>query len=451
MPPLCQADPHASLIQSQPWPSCAASRRAMTGVAVMPWSSTDTMIVKATVDHSHGSSGTCSWLDGVGQVVERPDAADAEERDGRHLAAVEPAVERARRGRSSPRRLAGERAYDEDEREGDDDAAPVEVLEQALASSPCRGRAARAASSAARAARRRRASRAGRSGRGARRAGSSRTRRPRGSRSRRRAPRRRTPPAARPAPASARRGRPGGACRCGTRKAWRPSSQPTARPTSDAERDLADDVPAEPGARVREAEAAGEEEQRQVHEGEGEPVVEPGLGGEREADVVVLVAAPRRPRPRRRRRPRSAARRPARRRRARGRSGRARHPAAARPPAPARPPTSRAAPCRAMVSGMVTSSSRHTGDHVRHERHDRGSRGAVDGQADAHQRDQHGELGDVRDQVAVVLRVEADASARGSRPMRHAERDEHHRRGDGRSAGGWGRTIASSSERPSRK
>ena len=39
-----------------------ASSRAIAGVAVTPCSSTDTMTVKATVDHSHGSSGTCSWL-----------------------------------------------------------------------------------------------------------------------------------------------------------------------------------------------------------------------------------------------------------------------------------------------------------------------------------------------------------------------------------------------------
>ena len=39
-----------------------ASRRDIAGVAVTPCRITDTMIVKATVDHSHGSSGTCSCV-----------------------------------------------------------------------------------------------------------------------------------------------------------------------------------------------------------------------------------------------------------------------------------------------------------------------------------------------------------------------------------------------------
>ena len=127
----------------------------------------------------------------------------------------------------------------------------------------------------------------------ARRAGASRTRRPRGSRSRRPAPRHRTPPAARPAPASAPRGRPGAGCRLRAWKAWRPSSQPTARrrpatpttilPTTYQPSQLAG---------VGEAEPAGHQQQGEVHEREGEPVVEPGLGGEREPDVVVLVAVP---------------------------------------------------------------------------------------------------------------------------------------------------------------
>ena len=39
-----------------------ASSRAIAGVAVTPCSSTETMTVKATVDHSHGSSGRTWWL-----------------------------------------------------------------------------------------------------------------------------------------------------------------------------------------------------------------------------------------------------------------------------------------------------------------------------------------------------------------------------------------------------
>ena len=130
-------------------------------------------------------------------------------------------------------------------------------------------------------------------------------------------------------------------------KAWRPSSQPMPRrrPATPM-RDLADEVPADPRPGVGQPEAAGQQQQGQVHEREGEPVVEPGLRGEGEPDVVVLVRRPRRPRPRpvdvlgerlahlhvggqhrvgRRERWRRAA---------------------ARPPVPGRRPTSRAAWCR---------------------------------------------------------------------------------------------------------
>ena len=52
-----------------------------------------------------------------------------------------------------------------------------------------------------------------------------------------------------------------------------------------------------PGDPVREAAGAGEQH-RQVHEGEGQPVVEPGLAGQGEADLVVLVDLSSRRRPR---------------------------------------------------------------------------------------------------------------------------------------------------------
>lgn len=58
----------------------------------------------------------------------------------------------------------------------------------------------------------------------------------------------------------------------------------------DADRDLADQVPADPAGRVGDREAAGRgDQQREVDEGEREPVVEAGLGGQREADLVVLL------------------------------------------------------------------------------------------------------------------------------------------------------------------
>ena len=58
----------------------------------------------------------------------------------------------------------------------------------------------------------------------------------------------------------------------------------------DADRDLADDVPGEPRADPAEHRAAGGHQHRGVDEGEGEAVVQPGLGREREPHLAGLAA-----------------------------------------------------------------------------------------------------------------------------------------------------------------
>ena len=204
MSPLSQPAPHAGLIPLRPGPSA-------TRVEARHGRRRGDAVEQHRDDHREGDGrpqprlvGHVLVARGVGQVVQRADAADAEEGDGHHLAAVEPAVEAlvARQHRQGD--VAGERPHHEHEREGHERRRASRGARAGRGSSPCPGRAGPAGSSGARAARPRRASRAGRSARARRRAGSSRRRRPRGSRSRRPAPRRRTPPAARPAPAAAR-------------------------------------------------------------------------------------------------------------------------------------------------------------------------------------------------------------------------------------------------------
>ena len=176
-----------------------------------------------------------------------------------------------------------------------------------------------------------------------------------------------------------------------------PTEQPAHREADgDAERDLADDVPADPRADVQDREAAGQQQQGQVHEGERQPVVEARLGGEGEADVVVLGRDSRRPR---RSSMSSVSGSPTWTSEASTGSVGASTAPSSRATAGASPAThqpSTATP--RMVSGIVTPSSRHTGRPGAPRPPRPQVEGALDGQADAHQRHEHGELGDVGDQ-----------------------------------------------------
>ena len=89
----------------------------------------------------------------------------------------------------------------------------------------------------------------------------------------------------------------------------------------------------------------------------------------------------------------------------------------------------------ATLSGSVMTSSRQVCDHRRHVEAQQVQR-PVDGQPDAHQRAQHGELGDVLDQqdAAASVTSTARSSASGVRPDEHADEDQHEGGGDGEAA-----------------
>ena len=454
MPPLCQPGPHAGLIPPRPVAFRRASRRAIDGRRG-----------DAVEQHRHDDRegdrrpqprlvGHVLVAHGVGQVVQRADAADAEERDGRHLAAVEPAVEAsssraqhaparrsrragARRARArGPRRRRASRgaragprviAMPEDQQH-QQGHQPLEPLDDAVHRALV-GVAALGGAQPHRAHEDRQEAVAADQLRGAVR------RQQRGQRQQRLA-----------------RGRPAAACRCGRGRPGGPAAsrrpgRPRRRARSCRRRTSRATSPASASA-----EAAGQQQQGEVHEREGEPVVEPGLGGEREPDVVVLVAAPRR-----RSSPSAVD--------VLGerlahlhvggqhRVGRGEHGAEQqrdRRRQPGDPPAEQ----RDAEDGQ-----RH-GDQQQPPHRRPGAprpprpqvERAVDGQADAHQRDQHGELGDVGDEVAVVLRVEADRrrrAAAGRWPCRRRRAPSAGTAAMRRVS--WGRTIARSRDRPRRR
>ena len=360
---------------------------------------------------------------GVRQVVERADAADPEERDGRHLAAVEPAVERLVATEQAEREVARHRTHHQDQGERDDDTAPVEVLEQAAGHRHAQheqheqrhqpfepldhgvhgalvGVAALGGAQA---------HRAGEDGEEAVAADQL-----------RRAVRRH---------------------QCGERQeglALLGESQvvplgveglaaeepPDREADGDAERDLAQDVPPQPRTRVERGEAAREQQEREVDEREGQAVVETGLGGEREPDVVVLLVAllvvrvvdvvGQRLTDLH----------------VRGEDGigRGQHGTEQerdRGREPRHPPAEQ----RGAGDG-----ERHRHQQQPPDRRPRGDRaprpeveGAVDREPDAHQRDQDGELGDVGDQLTVVLRLQAHHVRQRQQPEEHPDTDQHHR------------------------
>ena len=222
----------------------------------------------------------------------------------------------------------------------------------------------------------------------------------------------------------------GQAQRLGARAEGLSAQQPAGDdPGPGAEHDLAHDVPPDPRRSLADAEPAGQQQEGQVDEGEGQAVVEPGLRGQRESDVVVLLGAVvllggrvrvvevlgerladldvggqdgigrREDRPQQER---DGGRQPG------------------DPPADDRD---------------AEDGERHRHGQQPPHRRPRVPRppgpeveGAVDGESDAHQRDEHGELGEVHDQRAVVLRLEAHLVGERQQADEHSQSDQHHRR-----------------------
>ena len=209
------------------------------------------------------------------------------------------------------------------------------------------------------------------------------------------------------------------------RRPEREPRQPPAdgHPDEHPHDDLADELPRDPAQAPLRHRAHAREEDRRVDERERQAVVEPGLAGQREAHLVVLVdllgltleGRPLHLHVRGEHRVRGRERGPE---QQGGRCGdperpprqqgdgadRQRHRDAEQPPGrrPG-PPRVAAAPAQR----------------------------AVERQPDAHQRDEHGDLGDVLDDRPGRDRVELDVGQRRQQPDRHAGGHEHDRRGQG--------------------
>ena len=261
----------------------------MTGVASTPCTSTDATIVNATVDHSQSVPSSSCLAGGVGEVVDRADAADPEEGDGPALAGGRAAVARGRASgrqgdqpgeradhehqgeRRSPtprqsRRVeqaAGERDAEHQQHEqGQQPLQPLgDLVHRGVVVVGALGGAER--------------HRAGEHGQ--------------------------EPVAADHLADAVRRDQGGereqGLAALGDaqrrrlldRNATYASTRPTTQAGDDADHDLADQVPADPLEGPAGHRALGRQQDRGVHERERQAVVEPGLGGQGEPELVGLV------------------------------------------------------------------------------------------------------------------------------------------------------------------
>ena len=191
-------------------------------------------------------------------------------------------------------------------------------------------------------------------------------------------------------------------------------------PTAVADDHLADEVPPHP-LRPPLADAPLRREQhRGVHEGEGQAVVEPGLRGQREADLVGLldlVVTGLRPRDLD----------------VGGQHGVGRSQRGAQQKGCG---GSQAGPPAEEGDGPDAQGHRHDQQPPRRRpgaprRPAARVQRSVERKTDSHQRDDDGELGDVLDRRPVVLGVERKAVRKRRQPQEQADADEDHRRRHG--------------------